>query len=189
MDVQAHLRQCHQAVQRWEEVVTACRLQRCAAWEHFRFSQRLQARRRQGRRIRCVRNLQMLWQRLPGRRWWVYPRSSDWWDNFVMRIWGEEKWLENFRMSRSTFDWLVDVLRDVLQRQRTEMRAPVSVERRVAVALWWMASTMSYRTVAHQFGLARSTVAGIVVEVTRAITEALLDRVVYLRDPDKVSAG
>ncbi|KAL8219374.1 UNVERIFIED_CONTAM: hypothetical protein K2H54_022091 [Gekko kuhli] len=65
------------------------------------------------------------------------------------------------------------------------MRAPVSVERRVAVALWWMASTMSYRTVAHQFGLARSTVAGIVVEVTRAITEALLDRVVYLRDPDK----
>ncbi|KAL8207193.1 UNVERIFIED_CONTAM: hypothetical protein K2H54_047789 [Gekko kuhli] len=219
MDVQAHLRRCHQAVQRWEEVVNACRLQRCEAWEHFRFSQRLQARRRQGRRIRCVRNLQMLWQRLPGRRWWVYPRSSDWWDNFVMRIWGEEKWLENFRMSspytphlgrflpaqatmgdrrintldqedccsgiRSTFDWLVDALRDVLQRQRTEMRAPVSVERRVAVALWWMASTMSYRTVAHQFGLARSTVAGIVVEVTRAITEALLDRVVYLRDPDK----
>ncbi|KAL8202221.1 UNVERIFIED_CONTAM: hypothetical protein K2H54_060773 [Gekko kuhli] len=106
-----------------------------------------------------------------------------------MRIWGEEKWLENFRMSRSTFDWLVVALRDVLQRQRTEMRAPVSVERRVAVALWWMASTMSYRTVGHQFGLARSTVAGIVVEVTRAITEALLDRVVYLRDPDKVSAG
>ncbi|KAL8163013.1 UNVERIFIED_CONTAM: hypothetical protein K2H54_002353 [Gekko kuhli] len=90
---------------------------------------------------------------------------------------------------RSTFDWLVDALRDVLQRQRTEMRAPVSVERRVAVVLWWMASTMSYRTVAHQFGLARSTVAGIVVEVTWAITEALLDRVVYLRDPDKVSAG
>ncbi|KAL8165280.1 UNVERIFIED_CONTAM: hypothetical protein K2H54_059508 [Gekko kuhli] len=69
------------------------------------------------------------------------------------------------------------------------MRAPVSVERRVAVALWWMASTMSYRTVGHQFGLARSTVAGIVVEVTRAITEALLDRVVYLRDPDKVLQG
>ncbi|KAL8220578.1 UNVERIFIED_CONTAM: hypothetical protein K2H54_049819 [Gekko kuhli] len=189
MDVQARLRQCNQAVQRWEEVVTACRLRRCEAWEHFQFSQRVQARRRQARRVRCVRNLQILWERLPGRRWWVYPRSSDWWDNFVMRIWGEEKWLENFRMSRSTFDWLVDALRDVLQRQRTEMCAPVSVERRVAVALWWMASTMSYQTVAHQFGLARSTVAGIVVEVTRAITEALLDRVVYLRDPDKVSAG
>ncbi|KAL8221043.1 UNVERIFIED_CONTAM: hypothetical protein K2H54_057767 [Gekko kuhli] len=86
---------------------------------------------------------------------------------------------------RSTFNWLVDALRDVLHRQRTEMRAPVSVERRVAVAVWWMANTMSYRTVAHQFGIARSTVAGIVVEVTRAITEGLLERVVYLCDPDK----
>ncbi|KAL8178496.1 UNVERIFIED_CONTAM: hypothetical protein K2H54_049333 [Gekko kuhli] len=69
------------------------------------------------------------------------------------------------------------------------MRAPVSVEWRVAVAVWWMANNMSYRAVAHQFGLARSTVAGIVVEVTRAITEWLLERVVYLRDPDKVRHG
>ncbi|KAL8190756.1 UNVERIFIED_CONTAM: hypothetical protein K2H54_060570 [Gekko kuhli] len=86
---------------------------------------------------------------------------------------------------RSTFNWLVDALRDVLHRRRTEMRAPVSVEWRVAVAVWWMANNMSYRAVAHQFGLARSTMAGIVVEVTGAITEQLLERVVYLRDPDK----
>ncbi|KAL8207072.1 UNVERIFIED_CONTAM: hypothetical protein K2H54_043484 [Gekko kuhli] len=69
------------------------------------------------------------------------------------------------------------------------MRAPVSVERHVAVAVWWVANNMSYRAVAHQFGLARSTVAGIVVEVTQAITEQLLERVVYLRDPDKVRQG
>ncbi|KAL8220831.1 UNVERIFIED_CONTAM: hypothetical protein K2H54_055372, partial [Gekko kuhli] len=88
---------------------------------------------------------------------------------------------------RSTFNWLVDALRDVLHRQRMEMRVPVSVERRVAVAVavWWMANTMSYRTVGHQFGLAWSTVAGIVVEVTRAITEWLLERMVYLRNPDR----
>ncbi|KAL8170050.1 UNVERIFIED_CONTAM: hypothetical protein K2H54_062401 [Gekko kuhli] len=36
-----------------------------------------------------------------------------------------------------------------------------------------------------QFSLAWSTVAGIVVEVTRAITERLLERVVYLRNPDR----
>ncbi|KAL8185606.1 UNVERIFIED_CONTAM: hypothetical protein K2H54_055823 [Gekko kuhli] len=72
---------------------------------------------------------------------------------------------------RSTFNWLVDALRDVLHRQRMEMRAPVSVERRVAVAVWWMANNMSYRAVAHQFGLAWSTVAGIVVEVTGATGE------------------
>ncbi|KAL8163032.1 UNVERIFIED_CONTAM: hypothetical protein K2H54_003651, partial [Gekko kuhli] len=89
----------------------------------------------------------------------------------------------------STFTWLVDALRDVLHRQQTEMRVPVSVEWRVAVAVWWMANTMSYRAVGHQFGLAQSTVAGIVLEVTRAITEWLLDRVVYLRNPDRVRQG
>ncbi|KAL8186170.1 UNVERIFIED_CONTAM: hypothetical protein K2H54_065749 [Gekko kuhli] len=282
MAVEAHLQQFKQAARRWAEVVTAGRLQMCTAWALFQVRQRVRAKQRQARKRRCIRNLQILGERLPGRRWWVYPRSSDWWDNFVMHIWGEEKWLENFRMSkyfgkhavcgrapllvqrsqgggrqgerdatgqkdrplskaqfnlggegrlrpaqkfpdpnlgspytphlewflpaqatmgdrriytlgqeeccggiRSTFNWLVDALRDVLHRRRTEMRAPVSVERRVAVAVWWMANNMSYRAVAHQFGLARSTVAGIVVEVTRAITERLLERVVYLRDPDK----
>ncbi|KAL8174526.1 UNVERIFIED_CONTAM: hypothetical protein K2H54_048207 [Gekko kuhli] len=97
-----------------------------------------------------------------------------------------QRWAEVVTASRSTFNWLVDALRDVLHRQRMEMRVPVSVERRVAVAVWWMANTMSYRAVGHQFGLAWSPVAGIVVEVTRAITERLLERVVYLRNPDRV---
>ncbi|KAL8221416.1 UNVERIFIED_CONTAM: hypothetical protein K2H54_067258 [Gekko kuhli] len=65
------------------------------------------------------------------------------------------------------------------------MHVPISMEC-VAVVVWWMANTMSYRTVAQQFSLAWSTVAGIVVEVTHAITERLLDRVVYLRNPDRV---
>ncbi|KAL8190798.1 UNVERIFIED_CONTAM: hypothetical protein K2H54_061606 [Gekko kuhli] len=185
MAAEAHLQQFKQAVQRWAEVVTAGRLQTCTAWAHFQVRQRVRAKQRQARKRRRIRNLQILGERLPGQRWWVYPRSSDWWDNFVMHIWGKEKWLENFRMSRSTFNWLVDALRDVLHRWRTEMRAPVSMERRVAVAVWWMANNMSYRAVAHHFGLARSTVASIVVEVTWAITERLLERVVYLRDPDK----
>ncbi|KAL8203051.1 UNVERIFIED_CONTAM: hypothetical protein K2H54_037318 [Gekko kuhli] len=141
MAAEAHLLLFKEAAQRWAEVVTAGRLRTCAAWAHFQVRQRVRAKQRQARKRRHIRNLQILAERLPGRRWWVYPRSSDWWDNFVMHIWGEEKWLENFRMSRA---------------------------------------------VAHQFGLARSTVAGIVVEVTGAITERLLERVVYLRDPDKV---
>ncbi|KAL8207040.1 UNVERIFIED_CONTAM: hypothetical protein K2H54_040509 [Gekko kuhli] len=105
----------------------------------------------------------------------------------LLAIMAAEVHLQQFKevAQRSTFNWLVDALRDVLHRRRTEMRAPVSVERRVAVAVWWMANNMSYRAVAHQFGLVRSTVAGIVVEVTGAITERLLERVVYLRDPDK----
>ncbi|KAL8221349.1 UNVERIFIED_CONTAM: hypothetical protein K2H54_066269 [Gekko kuhli] len=110
MAAEAHLQQFKEAAQRWAEVVTAGRLQTCAAWAHFQVMQRVRAKQRQARKRRRIRNLQILGERLPGRRW----------------------------------------------------------------------------AVAHQFGLARSTVAGIVVEVTGAITERLLERVVYLRDPDKV---
>ncbi|KAL8220967.1 UNVERIFIED_CONTAM: hypothetical protein K2H54_056957 [Gekko kuhli] len=88
--------------------------------------------------------------------------------------------------SQSTCTWLVDALRDTVHQQQTEMRVPVSVEQHVAVAVWWMANTMLYRTVGQQFGLAWSTVAGIVVEVTCAITDQLLNRVVYLRRPNRV---
>ncbi|KAL8181999.1 UNVERIFIED_CONTAM: hypothetical protein K2H54_038580, partial [Gekko kuhli] len=203
MAAEAHLQQFKQAAQQWAEVVTAGRLQTCAAWAHFRVRQRVRAKQRQARKRRCIRNLQILGERLLGQRWWVYPRSSDWWDSFVMHIWGGREVagkLQDVQATmgdrriytlgqeecrsgiRSTFNWLVDALRDVLHQRRTEMHAPMSV----AVAVWWMANNMSYRAVAHQFGLAWSTVAGIVVEVTRAITERLLERVVYLRDPDKV---
>ncbi|KAL8203669.1 UNVERIFIED_CONTAM: hypothetical protein K2H54_059452 [Gekko kuhli] len=44
---------------------------------------------------------------------------------------------------------------------------------------------MSYRTIGQQFSLAHSTMAGIVVEVMRAMMQEVLYRVVYLRNPDR----
>ncbi|XP_060094422.1 uncharacterized protein LOC132571642 [Heteronotia binoei] len=86
----------------------------------------------------------------------------------------------NARRRRDTFNWLVEQLRPTLERQSTEMREPVPVDERVAIAVWWLANTTSYRLVANQFGIARSTVAGIVVEVTLATEQELLTRAVYL---------
>lgn len=58
------------------------------------------------------------------------------------------------------------------------MRQPIPVEQRVAITLWWMANTTSYRLVREQFGVARSTIAGIVAEVCRAIQEEIFPIVV-----------
>ncbi|KAL8219281.1 UNVERIFIED_CONTAM: hypothetical protein K2H54_017480 [Gekko kuhli] len=80
-------------------------------------------------------------------------------------------------------------LRDRLQWERTVMQEPVPIEKRVTAGVWWMANTMSYRAIGQQFGLAQSTVAGIVMEVTHAIADELLGRVVYLRNPDRMSAS
>ena len=61
---------------------------------------------------------------------------------------------------------------------RTQMREPISVERRVAVTIWRLATNVEYRTLAELFGLGHSTVAEIVLEPCEAIAQHLLMRYV-----------
>ncbi len=73
------------------------------------------------------------------RRFWKRPGRTDaWWGNFVKNIVVPEQWKENFRMSRESFFDLCNELRPFLQQQQTNMRAPISVEKQVAVALYYL---------------------------------------------------
>ena len=72
------------------------------------------------------------------------------------------------------------------------MRHSVSVEKRVAITLWCLATPAEYRTVAHLFGVARSTVCEIVHETCNAIVACLMG--MYIKFPsgdqlDKVVDG
>ncbi|XP_077188605.1 endonuclease 8-like 2 isoform X1 [Paroedura picta] len=116
------------------------------------------------------------------RRWWVYPRSKNWWEQFIRLTWDEEQWIENFRMSRATFFEIVEALRPRLQRQTTNMREPIPVEKRVAIAIWYLANANCYREVREQFGVGLSTVGEIVLEVCCAMELDLLKKTVRLGD-------
>ena len=105
---------------------------------------------------------------------WMYSRSTHWWEDVVLSNFGHHDWMENFRMSRDTFQYLCDQLRPQIQRKNTRMRRSVSTERRVAITLWVLATPAEYRSVAHLFGLARCTVCVIVNETCRAIVRKLL---------------
>ena len=67
-------------------------------------------------------------------------------------------------MQQSTFSYLCEKLRPAIIRQNTHLRKAISVEQRVAITLWCLATPCEYRTVAHLFGVARSTVCTIVHE-------------------------
>ncbi|KAF7237348.1 Protein ANTAGONIST OF LIKE HETEROCHROMATIN PROTEIN 1, partial [Varanus komodoensis] len=124
------------------------------------------------------------------RRWWVSPTTSrNWWENFVQADSGDEKWIEHFRMSRGTLFEIADMLRPQLERQKTTMREAISVEKRVAIAVWWLSNLECYREVATQFGVGRSTVGEIVLEVCFAIKHRLAHRIVYLGDYQKIMDG
>ena len=92
------------------------------------------------------------------RRLWMHLWSTQWWEDVVLNNFGPHDWMENFRMSRDTFQYLCDQLRPLIQKQDTCMRRSVSTERRVAITLWVLATPAEYRSVAHLFGLACCTV-------------------------------
>ncbi|KAG6934211.1 hypothetical protein G0U57_017617, partial [Chelydra serpentina] len=104
-------------------------------------------------------------------RFWARETSTDWWDRIVLQVWDESQWLRNFRTRKGTFLELCDLLSPALKHQDTRMRAALTVQKRVAIALWKLATPDSYRSVANQFGVGKSTVGVAVMQVANAIVE------------------
>lgn len=61
------------------------------------------------------------------------------------------------------------------------MRKAISVKKRLAITLWCLATPVEYRTIAHLFGVSRSSVCEIVQETCLAIMKCLLH--VYIKFP------
>ncbi|KAM9163422.1 uncharacterized protein ACDP82_001175 [Pangshura tecta] len=113
-------------------------------------------------------------------RFWAHETSTDWWDCIALQVWDDSQWLRNFRMRKGTFMELCDLLSPALKRQNTKMRAALTVEKRVAIALWKLATPDSYWSVGNQFGVGKSTVGAAVMQVAKAIFKLLLRKVVTL---------
>ena len=79
-----------------------------------------------------------------------------WWEDVVLNSFGPCDWRENFCVSKATFDYICFNLKPLVEKQNTSMRRPVSVERRVAITLWILATPSEYRSIAHLFGIRSS---------------------------------
>ena len=113
-------------------------------------------------------------RRNPKRRFWIRPgRTDGWWQNFVDNVVVPEEWRENFRMSKNSFLLLCNKLRPFLEKQTTNMRQSISVEKKIAVTLYYLADEGRYRKVANAFGISRSAVSKVVRKVCHVITNEL----------------
>ncbi|XP_061486131.1 uncharacterized protein LOC133386491 [Rhineura floridana] len=120
---------------------------------------------------------------------WVRDCARSWWETEVLQHWDDDLWLANFRMTRATLYETADLLRPHLERQGTNMRSAIPVEKRLAVAVWWLATMECYWEVAVNFGLGKSTIGEIVVEVCLAIEHVLLSRTVNIGNPQEIMNG
>lgn len=106
------------------------------------------------------------------RRVWSYPRKERWFEDTLPNL-GSRHFKQSFRVSETTFRYLVDVCRPAMQRQTTNMRECVSAQKRVAVALYKLCSCAEDRAVADVFGIGRSTVNVIYREFCAVVVSTL----------------
>ncbi|GAA6231458.1 putative nuclease HARBI1 [Lates japonicus] len=111
---------------------------------------------------------------------WVRTRGTgqNLWE--AAEAFDDEEWKAQFRVSRATFDYLVELIGSAIKRRRTNYRVPIEPRRRLAIALWWFARSGEYRSIADMFCVGIATVCVIVRQVSSAIVERLFHRFVSL---------
>ena len=84
---------------------------------------------------------------------WCIPRSKYMFSDAISGRLGNNWWKDNLQMSRDTHYILCNELRPYIQKESTNMRYPVTVEERVAVTVWKLATNIEYCSLASLFGL------------------------------------
>ena len=111
---------------------------------------------------------------LTARRFWMINYGQTWFE----RLWANcfdhyfrEIWRREFRFSVEAFDFINNLVRDKMEKQNTFFRKAIPMEKRVAVALWRLATGNTYRSISKVFGIGLTSVAKIVYEFCESIFE------------------
>lgn len=87
----------------------------------------------------------------------------------------DDSFRDNFRVSRTVFNWLLDRLKPGLQRQNTVMRVPIAGPKRLAIALYTLTTTAEFRTIGNLFDVSKASVRLILREFIRVMVTFLVN--------------
>ncbi|XP_077373730.1 uncharacterized protein LOC144016442 [Festucalex cinctus] len=112
---------------------------------------------------------------------WAVSRSDVWWDQIVPGF-ARADWVRHFRMSEATFLDICAALRPAMEKRDTNFRVCVPLKKRVAIAVWKLATNSEYRSISQLFGVSKTTVCRCLREFCAAACARLLPR--HVRFPD-----
>jgi hypothetical protein len=92
---------------------------------------------------------------------------------------GDDLWYANFRVNRETFEYILEKVQRDIRHNSTQMRDAVSAKRRLALTLYYLASTAEYRTIGNLFGVSRSFTCHCVKDVCRAIIKQFPKSIIF----------
>ena len=76
---------------------------------------------------------------------WSWPRNQFWFETLLNGNFVEEWWKENFRISRRTFEYILQLVGPDLAKKDTRLRECIPINKRVAVALWRLVYNLHFR--------------------------------------------
>ena len=86
----------------------------------------------------------------------------------------DEEWIHNFRMRKADFTKLVSLIRPYAKQRSSKVRKDIiTLEKRVALTLYYLKDQGSMKMTANTFGIARCTVGQIVYEICGIISKKL----------------
>src|SRR5437762_7526399 len=102
------------------------------------------------------------------REWYILPRSTHWVEVclFSSEFFSDAQFQASFRMSRTSFYTLHELLRPYIQKKSTQFREPIPSERRLAIFLYHITLGATFLAISNQFACGKSTVCGIVLNIT-----------------------
>jgi hypothetical protein len=106
-------------------------------------------------------------------KWYVKPRSTCWFNEYLFNIYTPEMFYDILRMRRMTFDRLVNDLRPFIEGQQTHWRQPISIEKKIVVTLYKLMHGVCIPLVADKAALGKSTVHEILRQVCSTISTHL----------------
>ena len=117
------------------------------------------------------------------RELWMHQRSCSWFE-MVKNGFSDDQWYVNFRVTRQTFAYILNEIHRDIVRQDTTMRKSIPTNRRLALTLYYLASSAEYRTIAHLFGVSDSFVCKCIKEVCQAICYRLSQVICFPKDDE-----
>ena len=107
------------------------------------------------------------------RNLWAYERYETWFSKLMNNDDGDSKfdirWRNEFRMKHSTFLQIVQLVRPRLEKQDTQLRKAIPIEKRVGVALWRLSTRNSFRSIEKTFSIGKSTAVQTTAEFCKEI--------------------
>jgi hypothetical protein len=112
---------------------------------------------------------------------WVRPRPTAWFSQFLLHEYDDDRWVANFRFTKASVFHISAVVSPHYERQDTTYRKAVPIRVRVACCLYKLVQGSSFLQCSELFAIGKSTVSGVIRDVVQAINVEFRSEIVFPR--------